>query len=274
MIDRLLAFLAEDLGSGDITSESIVPQGMKASALIIARESGVIAGLEEATALLDHFNLSYEVFKRDGEEVKKGEAVMEVRGDAKAMLRLERVVLNILARMSGIATKTSKLAGVCAALGVKLKGTRKTTPGFRYFEKKAITLGGGMPHRLGLYDEVLIKDNHLALVGLADAVNRARRRNLGKRIAVEVSSLEDAVKAIEAGADTILLDNLTPREAGDIIDALKQRGMREKVEIELSGGIDEENISDYAATGADYISLGCLTTSSTWLDLSMKMKRK
>ncbi|MFQ5801215.1 MAG: carboxylating nicotinate-nucleotide diphosphorylase, partial [Candidatus Hydrothermarchaeales archaeon] len=230
-----------------------------------------IAGLEEVGALLEHFNLGYGVLKRDGEGIKKGETVIEIRGDAGKILGVERLVLNILSRMSGIATLTHVFATACAPYGVKVLGTRKTTPGFRQFEKKAIALGGGLPHREGLYDEILIKDNHLALVGIENAVKKAKKKNPGKKIEVEVSSLDDATKAIEAEADIIMLDNLTAKEAKDVIDALKERGMREKVAIELSGGIDEKNIDKYATVGADYISLGCLTTNSRWLDFSTKV---
>lgn len=271
MIDRLLEFLSEDLGSGDITTESIIPPGTTAEASIVAKEKGILAGRKEATALLEHFNLEYEVFKKDGEEIERGEKIAVIRGDARKILGVERLLLNILARMSGIATLTNKFAKTCNPHGVRVMGTRKTTPGFRLFEKKAIALSGGLPHREGLYDGILIKDNHLALIGIERAIKRSKEKNPGKSIEVETSSLGDAIKAIEAGADIIMLDNLTAKEAKNVIDLLKERDLREKVKIELSGGINRENIEEYAKAGADYISLGCLTTNSKWLDFSMKV---
>jgi nicotinate-nucleotide pyrophosphorylase (carboxylating) len=272
MIDKLLEFLDEDLGKGDITTDSVVPRKSTATAAVVSKESGIVAGMEEVSVLLEHFDLSYSTFKRDGEAIKKDETAIEIRGDAGAMLRVERLVLNILSRMSGIATLTQEFAKTCNPHGVRVMGTRKTTPGFRYFEKKAIKIGGGMPHRYGLYDAALIKDNHIALVDIADAVKKVRKANPQKKIEVEVSSLDNATTAIEAGADIIMLDNFTAKEAKNVIDVLKEKSIRERVKIEISGGIDEENIDEYARAGADYISLGCLTTNSKWLDFSMKMK--
>lgn len=271
MIDRLLELLSEDLGAGDITSESVIPEKTTAKAVIAAKEKGLIAGLEEAALLFEHFNLKYALQRKDGERVEKGDVIARIEGDLRCILRIERLVLNLISRMSGIATLTSEFSRICAPYHVKVMGTRKTTPGFRSFEKKAIEVGGGMPHRKDLSDEVLIKDNHLALIGIEEAVKRGMKANPGKAVEVEVSSLEDATRAAEAGAGILLLDNLSAKEARSVIDGLKKKGLRKRVVIELSGGINSENIEDYAKTGADRISLGCLTTDARWLDISMKV---
>lgn len=269
MIDRLLEYLGEDLGAGDITSESIIPADAKGTAVITAKEDGMLAGVEEATELLEHFKLKYKILEKDGQTVKAGTEVIKIEGNLRDMLKLERLILNILGRMSGIATHTSKVADICKPYNVKVMATRKTTPGFRFYEKKAVEIGGGLPHRQGLYDGVLIKDNHLTHLSVREAIGKAKKQNPMVDVEVETSSLEDAAKAAEAGADILLLDNLTPREAAAIIEGLKKKALRDPVRIELSGGITHDNIEDYARAGADLISLGSLITSSKWLDLSM-----
>jgi nicotinate-nucleotide pyrophosphorylase (carboxylating) len=272
MIERLLEFLEEDLGEeGDITTESIISGETTADAVITAKEEGVVAGLEEAALLLEHFGLGHTILKRDGERVKKWEIVVEIKGNLRVILKIERLILNIISRMSGIATLTSELSAICGARGVQVMGTRKTTPGFRKFEKKAIRIGGGLPHRTGLFDGVIIKDNHLSGMEIKEAVKRARLNNPGKRIEVEVSSLEDAAEAIKAGSEIIMIDNLSPDEARAQIEALQEQGLRRAVEIELSGGINPNNIKAYARIGADRISLGALTTDAKWLDFSLKV---
>jgi nicotinate-nucleotide pyrophosphorylase (carboxylating) len=213
MIDRLLEFLSEDLGDGDITTESLIPKKRVARAVIVAKEKGVVAGAKEAAALLDHLDLEYMFQKSDGHEIESGESLAVIKGDIREILKVERLILNILSRMSGIATLTRTFSKACAPYGVKVMGTRKTTPGFREFEKRAIKFGGGLSHRMGLFDEVLIKDNHLALIGLGEAIAMAKQKNPGKSVEVEVSGTEDAIKAAESGADIILLDNLTAKEA-------------------------------------------------------------
>ncbi|RMF89266.1 MAG: carboxylating nicotinate-nucleotide diphosphorylase [Methanobacteriota archaeon] len=273
MIDKLLEFLAEDLGRGDVTTESLFPQPVPAKARIISKAEGVLAGADEVRILLDHFKLAHRFRLEDGAHLKTGDLVVEIEGDIREMLKVERLLLNILGRMSGIATLTWRLAEVCRPYGVRVMGTRKTTPGFRVFEKRAIEIGGGLPHRMGLYDGVLIKDNHLAFRGVKEAVEEARLKNPGRKIEVEVSTAEDAAEAASAGAGIIMLDNLSPGDAREVIEALERQGLRRAVEIELSGGITAENIEEYAKTGADYISLGCLTTGSGWLDFSMKIVR-
>ncbi|MFV2041043.1 MAG: carboxylating nicotinate-nucleotide diphosphorylase [Candidatus Hydrothermarchaeales archaeon] len=271
MIDKLLELLSEDLGTGDITTDSILPKNAMGQAAIIANETGVVAGVREAGLLFDHLGLDHDFLKKDGQGIIKGETLVDIHGGLRDILRVERLVLNILSRLSGIATLTSEFSGICRPYGVRVMGTRKTTPGFRAFEKRAIEMGGGLPHRMGLFDAVLIKDNHISAVGLKEAVKEARIKNPGERIEVEVSSLEAAAEAIHAGAEIIMLDNLSPDEAREHIEKLEELGLRRAVEIELSGGIGRNNVKAYAKAGADRISVGALTTGSKWFDYSLKI---
>ncbi|GBE17894.1 MAG TPA: carboxylating nicotinate-nucleotide diphosphorylase [Euryarchaeota archaeon] len=271
MIERLLAFLDEDLGSGDVTSESTVPTGTKAQAVIVAKDDGVVAGCGEASMLFDHFMLEYDFKKRDGERISDGEVLAEISGDARSILKVERLVLNLISRLSGVATLTDYYVSICKPCGVEIMATRKTTPGFRVFEKKAVEIGGGLRHRDGLYDGVLIKDNHLALVGLNEAIKQAKSKNHGLPVEVEVTTPEDAVKAVRLGADIIMLDNFTPDDAKGAVETLEKEGLRGQVIIELSGGINRDTVADYARAGADRISLGSLTTDARWLDYSLQI---
>lgn len=270
IIKRLMEFVDEDIGIKDITTESTVPKKLTAEAVIVSNESGILAGLEEAKLLLERFKIKFSTELKDGDRVKKGSKIIKLHGNARKILSLERVLLNVLMRMSGIATAANMLAAKCK--GVTIAGTRKTTPGFRYFEKKAIRIGGGHPHRFGLSDEILIKGNHVALVGLENAIKRAKEKNRKKKIEVEVSSLKNAVKACECGADIVMLDNMAPGEIAKTLAELKKRGLRKKVKIELSGGISPENIKKFARLKPEIISMGYLTTKSKWLDMSLKVR--
>ena len=272
MIDKLLEFLSEDLGAGDITTDSVLPKNALGQAVIIAKETGVVAGEREVSLLFNHFGLEHDFLKKDGQGIVKGETLVDIHGKLRDILKVERLVLNILSRMSGIATMTSDFSGVCEPYGVKIMGTRKTTPGFREFEKRAIELGGCLAHRKGLFDEILIKDNHIAIVGIKNAIKDARIKNPGEKIEIEVSSLEDATEAINAGAEVLMLDNLSSDEAMEHIEKLEELGLRRAVEIELSGGIQRNNVKAFAKAGADRISVGALTTASKWLDFSLKIK--
>ncbi len=269
--DELLGFLQEDLGHGDITTESTIPASMEAVGEVVAKEVGVLAGLEEAALLLGRLGLKTSSRYRDGDTIPKGAVVLRVQGKARVILSTERVVLNLLMRMSGVATHTRRF--VEKARGVTIAGTRKTTPGFRYLEKKAIAIGGGNPHRYALDDGILIKDNHLALAGLEEAIKKAKR-DFTKKVEVEVSSTRDTLKAAELGADIIMLDNMPPKRAGDAIKARERRGLRGRVTGEVSGGVTLDNLARYAALKPDVISVGPLTTGSRWLDMSMRVRRK
>ncbi|WP_461864062.1 carboxylating nicotinate-nucleotide diphosphorylase [Thermococcus sp.] len=270
-IEYLLRFLEEDAPFGDITSETVIPEDSEARAVIIAKQDGVIAGLEEAKALFEHFGIKTELKAGDGDEVKKGDVLIELEGNARKILLVERTALNIIGRMSGIATQMRRLMEKVRAVNpnVRVAGTRKTL--LKPLDKKAIMLGGGEPHRFSLSDAILIKDNHLALVPLEEAVKRAKAFSIYKVVEVEVESLEDALKAARAGADVIMLDNMTPERIKEVLEALKREGLRERVKIEVSGGITEENIQSYAKLDIDVISLGALTHSVKNFDVSLEV---
>ena len=267
----LLRFLEEDAPFGDVTSEAVIPEDLEAEAVIIAKQDGVIAGLEEAKALFEHFDVKVELKAKDGDEVKKGDVVIELRGNARSILLVERTALNIMGRMSGIATQVRRLMEKVRAVNpnVRVAGTRKTL--LKPLDKRAILLGGGESHRFSLSDAILIKDNHLALVPLEEAIKHAKAFSIYKVVEVEVESLEDALKAAKAGADVIMLDNMTPEQIEEVLEALKREGLRERVKIEVSGGITEENIEDYAKLNIDVISLGALTHSVKNFDVSLEI---
>jgi nicotinate-nucleotide pyrophosphorylase (carboxylating) len=261
-------FLREDIGRGDITSEALIGD-RRGSGKVIARQDCVIAGLEEAAEAFSILGLRTRSLVRDGDRVCSGTAVLEVEGDLRSILSGERVALNMLMRMSGIATATSEVLAACRERnpGIIIAGTRKTTPGFRRYEKKAVVLGGGDPHRFGLDDGILIKDNHLAVVGsISAAVKAAKKASFMKKVEVEVTSLEGAREAAEAGADIILVDNMAPKEAGDCRDEIK--AIDPRILVEASGGITPITAPDYAAS-VDIISLGWLTHSARAADLSL-----
>lgn len=272
MLPELLEFLKEDIGGGDITTDAVVPDDVQATAEVVVQEDGVLAGLEVAAQLLDHEGLQHRSELKDGDEIKKGAVVLEISGSARRILRAERIVLNILTRMSGIATLTATLSKMAEPYGVKIAGTRKTTPGFRLFEKRAIEIGGGWPHRYGLYDAFLIKDNHIAVAGLEKAVSRVRESGIAKTVEVEVSAAEDAVKACRLGVDIVMLDNMKPDAIEKAINEIEKEGLREGVKIELSGGITLENLESFLRLQPDIISMGALTTGAKWLDMSMRIK--
>lgn len=269
---RLCAFVDEDAPTGDITSASVVPD-IRCRAVIVAKTAAVAAGLSEASSLFAQYGVTAAPVVADGDEVHAGQVLMDLQGPARAVLLVERTALNIISRMSGIATQTRRIVTILRASGsgARLAATRKTAPGLRWLDKKAVVLGGGDPHRQSLSDQVLIKDNHLALVPLAEAVRRARSTGGGLRIEVEVTSAAGAVEAALNGADIILLDNMTPQEAGAAIRCLKDEGLRERVAIEVSGGITAENIAGYAGLDIDVISMGALTHSVTATDVSLEI---
>lgn len=261
-VEYLLNFLREDTPFGDITSESVVPE-CDCRAVISTEQTAVIAGLAEAGALFRYHGITIEGSSRDGAMVSAGEHVLTVYGRAGMILTIERTALNIIGRMSGIATQTNRYVSIVNRIRpeCRIAATRKTCPGFRILDKKAVILGGGDPHRWSLSDGVLIKDNHLSLIGLSDAIARAKSRSLYQRIEVEVSTAEDAVLAARTGAGIIMLDNMTPENVSRTIDILKLQGLRDRVILEVSGGIDEDTLPRYAPTGVDVISIGALTHS-------------
>jgi nicotinate-nucleotide pyrophosphorylase (carboxylating) len=259
-LEYLLRFIDEDAPQGDATSDAIIPD-IVCNAVIRAEQDGTIAGLEEATALFTHFGVQVRQHVADGSSVKSGEILVSLSGKALMILLVERTALNIIGRMSGIATQTKKMSDRVKAASPRCRvaGTRKTCPGFRALDKKAVILGGGDPHRATLSDGILIKDNHLVLVPFSEAIHAAKKSTQYKKIEIEVETTDDAVAAAQAGADIIMLDNMKPDKIRETIAALQRECLRDKVIIELSGGIDEKTIGTYADLGADVISMGALT---------------
>lgn len=273
--EKMRKFLEEDIGQGDITTLITVPSGTAVEAQIVVKEPGILAGIEEATTLLESFNLQATALVSDGAKVKKKTAIMKIAGDARTLLSIERTLLNLLARMSGIATATNRLVELARSAGYKTRiaCTRKAAPGLLYFDKRAVMLGGGDTHRLHLDDLVLIKDNHLAIVGnVSQAVERARKAvSFSKKIEVEVSAANEALEAAKAGADIVMLDNFSAKQVKEAVVLLEERGFRNRVLIEASGEINEQNILDFAATGVDILSLGEITDSVRALDMSLEI---
>ncbi|MFA5332637.1 MAG: carboxylating nicotinate-nucleotide diphosphorylase [Methanoregula sp.] len=259
-IKYLLRFVEEDAPFGDVTSESVIPD-ISCSAVIRAEEDGVAAGLQEAAALFSHFGVTARQKIHDGDGISRDTILLSLAGNAKMILLVERTALNVIGRMSGIATETRKVNGIIRAENPRCRvaGTRKTCPGLRALDKKAITLGGGDPHRSSLSDGVLLKDNHLILVPIEDAIKKARAASAYRKIEIEVENTAEALNAARAGADILLFDNMPPKDVRVTITALVQAGLRDRVTIELSGGITEATIREYAKTGADLISMGALT---------------
>mgnify|MGYP000215085034 CR=1 FL=1 len=272
---KLYEFLKEDLGQGDITTGILIPDNIDVKAEIIAKESGIIAGVEEAKILLESLGIKVKAKIKDGQKISRGKTILMLEGHAKTILATERTLLNLISRMSGIATQTNKLIKKVRAAGYKTKiaCTRKTAPGLEYFDKKAVWLGGGDPHRLHLDDMILIKDNHVTVIGnIKEAIKTAKKKTLfSKKIEVEVSSVNEAVEAARAGADIIMLDNFKPKDVKKTVEKLRKERLRGKVLIEASGKINEENILEFAAAGVDIISLGSLTHSVKALDVSLEI---
>ncbi|MGE5188139.1 MAG: carboxylating nicotinate-nucleotide diphosphorylase [Betaproteobacteria bacterium] len=274
--NKLKALLADDVGQGDATSTAIIPPGLNVNAQVIAKESGVAAGINEAILLTQAMGLEAKAHITDGEKIKTNQILMTINGDAQTILTTERTLLNMLSRMSGIATQTANLQKKLQKAGVKTKiaATRKTAPGLLYFDKKAVAIGGGDPHRLHLDDMILIKDNHLAIIGdIEAAVKKAKAEaSFSKKIEVEVTNDADAQKAAKAGADVIMLDNFSPAQAKATGEKLRKTGL-DNVLIEVSGGVTSENLLEYAKAEVDVISIGALTHSVKALDISLEITK-
>ncbi len=269
LLTELERFIEEDMGYNDVSS-SIVPD-CKVQAEAFVREDGVVAGLGEATQVFDYFDVLSTTDLADGDVVKKNDILLTLDGGARSVLGAERLALNFLGRMSGIATLTRKY--VERAGSVKIACTRKTTPGFRKFEKKAVIAGGGDPHRFNLSDAVMIKDNHIAVLGIEKAIKTAKNMaSFTQKIEVEVQSTDDAISAAGLGVDIIMFDNMAADKIKESINEIVKNGLRDSVILEASGGITLENIGDYAGSGVDVISIGAITHSSRWLDISLRIK--
>jgi nicotinate-nucleotide pyrophosphorylase (carboxylating) len=273
-LEYLLSLVEEDAPSGDITTDSIIPPGTRCNAVIIAKDAGVICGLSEAERLFTHLGVQVTRTSPDGAYVEQGDVVLMLEGNASCILLLERTTLNIIGRMSGIATKTKSFVDRIRISGIdcRVAATRKTSPGMRGLDKKAVLIGGGDPHRYSLSDGILIKDNHLVLIGLTEAIASAKARTLYKKIEVETEDIESAVLAAEAGADIIMLDNMTPEMVVLTLEELNSKNLRVNRIIEVSGTINEETIAGYAVPGVDVISIGALTHSVRNFDVSLEIR--
>lgn len=275
LLDLACVALQEDVGRGDVTSRVTVAEGSGARARFVTRETLVVSGIEAAWAVFFEAGgeeVSFAALASEGEHVSVDTVLAEVEGAAHPILAAERVALNLLMRLSGIATLTRRYVKAVEGTGVRITDTRKTTPGLRLLEKAAVRAGGGTNHRAGLDDGVLIKDNHLALAdGVTGAVRRARASSPHLlKIGVEVESLQMLEEAIEAGADAVLLDNMTPEEVQEAVRLARKE--RPSVLIEVSGGVNLRIVRSYAEAGPDFISVGALTHSAPAADISLEVK--
>jgi nicotinate-nucleotide pyrophosphorylase (carboxylating) len=273
--DALRGFLDEDIGHGDITTDALVDPKAKATGTVICKERAVVAGLSESIILLKLLGCEGKPKLRDGQKVPAGTIILEASGSGSALLKVERVLLNLLSHMSGVATATAELVNIVKKNGgsARIACTRKTLPGLRYFEKRAVELGGGDTHRLRLDDAVLIKDNHLALAGsITESVRRAKAKvSFTRKIEVEATTPDQALEAALAGADIVLLDNMTPQELKKSVSLLVAKKLRDRLLVEVSGRITRENLASYVKTGVDVISVGSITHSAIAIDMSLEL---
>lgn len=262
--------LAEDIGPGDVTTNSIIDSQKKAKAVWIAKQDGIVAGLEVAKLVFRKLDeqIEWKPFFKEGDQVQNGETIVRFSGNCWAVLMAERTALNIAQRMSGIATKTSEIVQKLEGFSTQILDTRKTVPGLRRLDKMAVKAGGGMNHRMGLFDLAMIKDNHiLAAGGISTAVDRVRKQAPEVRIEVETTNSQQVEEALKAGADIIMLDNMSIDEMSE---AVKQIGAR--AETEASGNITIDNVREVAKTGVNFISIGALTHSVVAFDISQRIE--
>lgn len=275
--ESLVKFLREDIGSGDLTSNCLVPPYLHSRAQIICRnkKSAVVCGLEEASLVFDLCGCNTIILVSDGFWIQNGTTVMTIEGNTRSILKAERTALNLITRMSGIASETRLIRDAIEDLtdSVTIASTRKTAPGLRFFDKKAVTIGGGNSHRIRLDDMVLIKDNHLAITGSVTKSVEIAKEKAGSSKAIECESknFDEVIEAIMAGADIVMLDNFPPAEAAKVMKEISRMGLRKKVKLEISGGINIHNIRDYAKELPDIISVGFLTHSSKAVDFSLEI---
>lgn len=271
--DSIAIALQEDIGAGDITTEFFVATDCRVSARIIAREKTIVAGAKTAAEVFRRVDPAtrVEIIRNDGSEVAPGDVIIEIHGSARSILKAERVALNFLQRLCGVASLTRQFVDAIGDHPAKILDTRKTTPGLRLLEKAAVVAGGGQNHRFGLYDMVLVKDNHLLATGgrkaMQETINRIRKKRPDVRIEVEADNLEQVRAFVEMGnVDLVLLDNMKPAEIREAV-ALR----RNKLKFEASGGVTLKNVHRIAATGVDFISVGALTHSPRAIDLSLEI---
>jgi len=264
---QLTGFLTEDIGKGDITSALLAKK--KITVTIISRENAIVAGVNHVKEIFKIKGCVVKILKKDGTKIKSNQIIMSVTGDARRILMCERTALNLLTRMSGIATQTNQLVKKIPNK-TKLYATRKTAPGLRYFDKEAVEIGGGKKHRLRLDEMVMIKDNHIAINNsLESLIKKAKKKY--KKFEVEVENIPDMILAAKSGASIIMLDNFTPVQIKKAITVLKNEKLRSGVLLEASGGINSKNISKYGETGVDIISVGSITNSVKGIDMSLEI---
>ena len=267
---ELLRFISEDIQGGDITSVLLPKKKIKAK--IISRQEGVLAGVKFAGDIFRLKGCSIKIIKKDGTKLKPNQTILQVSGNARHILSCERTALNLLSRMSGIATQTNLLVSKIRKINRKtrLYSTRKTAPGLRFFDKEAVMIGGGHKHRMSLNSMIMIKDNHLLVTNsMEDLIKKARKQH--KRVEVEVENQRDAILAANSGATIIMLDNFSPAQIKKTITVLQKKKLRNRVKLEASGGINSKNITAFAKTGVDMISVGSITNSVKGLNLSLEV---
>ncbi len=269
-IDALIeAALKEDMPQGDITSDSVIPPNSISRAILLAKDTGILAGIYVAERVFKKIDptVTFEVNLKDGQKIRKGDKLATLKGPSRSLLKGERTALNFLQRMSGIATMTNEYVKALEGEKTKVLDTRKTTPGLRSLEKYAVKMGGGTNHRMNLSDMVMIKDNHLKIVGsISEAVKRARKKiKPGIKIEVETASIDEVREALEAGADIIMLDNMSWKKMKEVMDLINRR-----IPVEVSGNINKRKIGRIAELGVDFVSIGSITHSYNSLDISME----
>ena len=264
--------LAEDEGFGDITSNAVVEEGKEVSAYIVSKDEGILAGINIIRDLFEDYNVNVGFWLAEGSKISEGDVLISLKGDARTILLLERTALNLMMRMSGVASAANYYVNLVNGKDVRIAGTRKTSPAIGKFDKHALQIGGADTHRFSLDDMVLIKDNHIAACGTPlEALLKAKENtSFSKKIEIEVETLDDAVDCVKNGADIVMLDNMGTKEVSEVINELEKLGIRQNSLIEVSGGITDETIVDYASLGVDIISIGALTHSSRSLNFSLK----
>ncbi len=271
-MDKIIEYMIlEDEGFGDVTSNAVIDKDQVAVAEITSKEDGILAGVNLAKDIFDYMNIEVIFNLDEGSRITKGDLLFYIKGNASDILLAERTVLNLLMHMSGVATFANSYVEIVKDYDVIVAGTRKTAPALAKFDKMALAIGGADTHRFSLYDMILIKDNHIKAVGTPlETLKKAQKNaSFSKKIEIEVESLDDAVACVKNNADIVMLDNMSPDEVKEVLDALENLNIRQNSLIEVSGGITKDNICDYATLGVDIISVGALTHSSRSLNFSL-----
>ena len=275
ILDKIIKYmLDEDEGFGDVTSNAVVEEGKIVNAYIISKDEGILAGINIIRDLFEEYGVKVKFWLTEASKISKGDLLLAIEGDARTILLLERTALNLIMRMSGVATAANHYVNLVDNSSVRVAGTRKTSPAIGKFDKYALKVGGADTHRFSLDDMVLIKDNHIAACGtpLETLLKAKENTSFSKKIEIEVETLDDAVDCVQNGADIVMLDNMNASQVREVLDKLNELNIRQNSLIEVSGGITEDNISDYAGLGVDIISIGALTHSSRSLNFSLKIK--